>query len=316
VFIYTVYDSGKRMSDIYQSSIRFEECIKSIRGRFVCESDERVFTRFLLSMEARGISYPQLIKYINSMKTFLESCDKPFGEVGEEELEGFLIYMSRYAVRTRKTKWYAVKKFFEYAGNSSLFKVAFKVPKLKKPKEVIERADVRAMLGEARRLRDRAFIAVLYESGCRIGEMLTLSASAVSFDAHGAVMMVEGKTGTRRVRIVEYAGLLKDYIEGRRGGGKRVFGMGYANACKVLRKAAARAGVSKRVNPHAFRHARATHLANFLTESQLKEFFGWSQGSEMAKVYVHLSGRDIDNAILEMYRKQSSFEECKRMGVG
>jgi len=33
----------------------------------------------------------------------------------------------------------------------------------------------------------------------------------------------------------------------------------------------------------------------------MKEFFGWDRASDMAAVYVHLSGRDVDNAILGVY---------------
>lgn len=33
----------------------------------------------------------------------------------------------------------------------------------------------------------------------------------------------------------------------------------------------------------------------------MKEYFGWVQSSDMASVYVHLSGRDVDNAILKLH---------------
>jgi ribosomal protein L40E len=77
--------------------------------------------------------------------------------------------------------------------------------------------------------------------------------------------------------------------------------MRYVNAMMLIRRLAEKAGIKKRVNPHAFRHSRATVLANKLTEAQMKEYFGWVQGSDMASVYVHLSGRDVDNAILGAY---------------
>lgn len=77
--------------------------------------------------------------------------------------------------------------------------------------------------------------------------------------------------------------------------------MGPASVAKQLREIAVRAGVKKKVNPHAFRHASATFLANNLTEAQMKEYFGWAQSSDMASVYVHLSGRDVDNAILKLH---------------
>ena len=32
----------------------------------------------------------------------------------------------------------------------------------------------------------------------------------------------------------------------------------------------------------------------------MKQYFGWVQGSDMASVYVHLSGRDVDDALLRL----------------
>ena len=69
---------------------------------------------------------------------------------------------------------------------------------------------------------------------------------------------------------------------------------------KMLSVTASRAKISKRVNPHSFRHARASNLANVLTEAQMKEYLGWVGDSRMASTYVHLSGRNIDNALLKL----------------
>lgn len=41
-------------------------------------------------------------------------------------------------------------------------------------------------------------------------------------------------------------------------------------------------------------------MANHLTEFQMNQYFGWVQGSNMPSTYVHLSGKDVDNAIFEM----------------
>jgi integrase/recombinase XerD len=59
--------------------------------------------------------------------------------------------------------------------------------------------------------------------------------------------------------------------------------------------------VNKRVNPYIFRHTRLTYLAQVLTEAQLCEFAGWEIGSDMSRKYVHLSGRDVDEALLKSY---------------
>jgi len=55
----------------------------------------------------------------------------------------------------------------------------------------------------------------------------------------------------------------------------------------------------------------------------MKEYFGWAQASNMAAIYVHLSGRDVDNALLKVYgienheQKQESVlkpKDCPRCG--
>jgi len=33
----------------------------------------------------------------------------------------------------------------------------------------------------------------------------------------------------------------------------------------------------------------------------MKEYFGWTQNSDMPQVYIHLSGRDIDKEIMQHY---------------
>ncbi len=58
------------------------------------------------------------------------------------------------------------------------------------------------------------------------------------------------------------------------------------------------AGCPKDTNPHSFRHGRLTVRGKQLTESELRIYAGWSKGSSMAQVYVHLSSRDIENKIL------------------
>ena len=59
------------------------------------------------------------------------------------------------------------------------------------------------------------------------------------------------------------------------------------------------AGIKKRIYPHLFRHSRATALANHLTEAQMKVYLGWTQSSNMTSVYIHLSGKETDVAILK-----------------
>ena len=81
-----------------------------------------------------------------------------------------------------------------------------------------------------------------------------------------------------------------------------------------LKKIAKKAKIKKRIHPHLFRHSRCTYMANYLTEAQMNLYFGWIQGSDMPSVYVHLSGRDVDDAVLKANGITAKEETAKNQG--
>ncbi|MEM2960958.1 MAG: site-specific integrase, partial [Candidatus Bathyarchaeia archaeon] len=171
--------------------------------------------------------------------------------------------------------------------------------------------------------RDKAFIMALYESGARIGELGSMLIRDVRFEEGYTALSLRGKTGARRVIVVASTPYLMSWLENHPlrdrpeaplwvnlGTVNRYKAMSYPALAKVLKVAAERAGLEKKVHPHKLRHSRATFLASRLTEAQMSQVFGWRQGSKMPGIYVHLSGRDLDDAILGVYglRKQEETE--------
>ncbi|HLC85145.1 MAG TPA: tyrosine-type recombinase/integrase [Candidatus Nanoarchaeia archaeon] len=127
------------------------------------------------------------------------------------------------------------------------------------------------------------------------------------------MICIDGKTGPRKLRLVNSTAYLANWMSIHPDQSKREnfvwVNLGTRNRQQLMKSAAitkmlkvlfGRAGIKKRSNPHSFRHARATFLANHLTEFQMNQYFGWVQGSDMPSTYVHLSGREIDGALLKL----------------
>ncbi|MFQ5406020.1 MAG: tyrosine-type recombinase/integrase [Candidatus Micrarchaeia archaeon] len=215
--------------------------------------------------------------------------------------------------------------------------IAWLKPKLKNnarklPEELLTQDEVLRIAQAAVNARDKALVLVLYESGCRIGEILSLRIKNVLFDQYGAILRVTGKTGDRRVRIISSAPALSSWVENYSKSKEpeaplwpslatnypqKNQPMEHRSVLVTLKRSTEKAGIKKRVYPHLFRHSRATFLAEKLTEAQMKEYFGWVQSSEMAATYVHLSGRDVDNALLALQglvksedKKEEQFKVC------
>lgn len=317
------------MPDIYKTERRYEIDRKRIKEWPISKEDKETFLKFLDKRKGEGKSVVQLLKYVQSMATFVKYYDKPFKDLTAEDLDSFLDRMTddNLSVKTKKIKWYSVKKFFEYIGKDTFKKytIEFSLSKNDLP-VILTEEEIERMINNCKTMRNRAMISVLYESGARIGELLNIRIKAVSFDEYGGMLLLNGKTGARRVRIMNSTILLQRWLENHplkvpdsyvwitnRSNikGEEWVRLSYPATAKILRDAARGAGVSKRVNPHIFRHTRATHLARYLTDSQLKAFFGWSQGSTITRTYIHLSGQDVDDAILLAYNKKRKESDGK-----
>ncbi len=175
--------------------------------------------------------------------------------------------------------------------------------------------------------RDKAMIAVQNEAGTRIGELLTLQIKHVRLDEYGANLLVDGKTGARKIRIVLSVPYLtkwinvhpmKDdpeaplfvFISKANSFGKP---MTYAGFNNILRKRVKQSGLTKRIHSHLFRHKEITEMASKLTEAESRMRHGWGRSSPMPARYTHLNQEDLDNKILQMkgVKKEESKEELE-----
>jgi integrase/recombinase XerD len=177
---------------------------------------------------------------------------------------------------------------------------------------LITSEDLKKMLEHCFTLRDKAFIHVHYESGTRAGDILSLQIKHVSSDKYGMKIAVDGKTGARPIRLVESVPSLAKYLEGHPFNddpeaplwinlGNQDYGkpLQYAAANKLLKAAARRAGIKKRVYLHLFRHSAATRGVSYMGESIMRKRYGWSPNSKMISRHAHLNPDDLDDCYLD-----------------
>lgn len=205
------------------------------------------------------------------------------------------------------------------------------------PEDLLTKDDVLKMLRVAEHPMHKAMLIVGHDLAGRPNEWFTMRLKDIEFDEYSAIVRVRGKNGTRRVRLVLATASLRQWLElhpcrerpdaplwvcleGEHAGEA----LGYDRARKLLQQLADKAGIKERVNPYQFRHSTITALATELTEAEMCEIFGWTQGSRMPRVYVHLSGRDVDQKILRIHgvieekqveKRTLERRKCQRCGT-
>ncbi|MCW6158351.1 MAG: tyrosine-type recombinase/integrase [Thermoplasmatales archaeon] len=268
-----------------------------------------------------NISEIRRINYIQRLRKVAEWIPDSFLDPKEEDIEKILEHLSSddYSDWTRDTYITMLKKFYKWKMKNlpdNIAKLKIKVKENgKAPDDLITREEIKALVGNSKNARDRALFSVLYDSGCRIGEIINMRVKDLSFDEFGALLKVTGKTGFRQVRIIgDSIAYLRAWLDNHPQRNdpnaflfcnlsERISGrnLTYADVYSIIRQTSRRAGIKRRIHPHLFRHTRATILASKVTEAPLEAQMGWVHGSKQTRTYVHLSLRDQDNAILKAY---------------
>jgi site-specific recombinase XerD/ribosomal protein L40E len=279
---------------------------------------------FEKALFSEGLGKTRIAKYVMTMKALASRLGKGFDKATKKDIEGLVYEIERsdYSPWTKHDYKVALKKFYKWLkGNNEDYpecvkwiKTTIKRNDLLLPEQLLTEEEIMKLVDACSSIRDKAFIMSLYESGARIGELGCMRIKDVSFEESYAKLMLTGKTGSRRIIVVASTPYLMNWIQNhplRRqqdaplwinmGTVNQYKAMSYPALAKILRVAAKKAGLKKEVHPHKLRHSRATFLASRLKEAQMNEVFGWKQGSDMPSVYVHLSGRDVDDAILGVY---------------
>jgi hypothetical protein len=187
--------------------------------------------------------------------------------------------------------------------------------------------------------RDRCYHAMSRDSAARPHELLKLRIKDVVFKQtpdgkQYAEMLVNGKTGTRPIPLIDSIPYIKDWITNHHpqagnpnsillcGFGKslnRAIGVIALNRIyqcykkeffpKLLDdpnvssedKQRIRELLKKPWNPYIRRYSSLTDKSTILKEHTLRQFAGWSPGSNMHLKYLHYFGNESNDSILEAY---------------
>ena len=344
-----------------------------------------------------GLSEATLLRNTQRLKIVAEQAEISFDEMEKRDVKDLVTWVHRqdYTDETIDTYKSVIKAFWNWLKDTERDETPAEVKWITLtnsggnsdtlPKDLLTKEDITAQAEAANNPRDKAFIWLLYETGARIGELIDLTVGDIEDRTNGRKIVIDGKTGARRLPLVESVPYLNVWLNKhpnpekdaplwakiqQRGPSKHLnpgqvtdvrelYGIGQSRAErlnaagietglelvdhssdeladivgvnpttakkwlrqfdadatltsgvqlgyrylreKVLAETMEQAGIDKPSNPHHYRHSRASYLATEMTEAQLCEWFGWVQGSDVPAKYVHLSGRDIDNAYDQLH---------------
>jgi integrase/recombinase XerD len=265
----------------------------------------------------RGLSANTLAAYQSDLRAFALWIDRERGRrLAEAQRLDVLDYLALLSVQGRKPRSAArllscLRQFYQHLVRQGLIQedpsARVDAPKLGRPlPKSLTEAEVEALLGapdttDARGHRDRTMLEVLYASGLRVTELVTLTPSQVSLTQ--GVLRVMGKGSKERlVPLGEDAvAWLVDYVPGARrellaGRASDFLFPTRRSDCmtrqafwQLIKRYAILAGVAKSLSPHTLRHAFATHLLNHGADLRVVQMLLGHSDLSTTQIYTHVA---------------------------
>ncbi len=273
------------------------------------------FMNYLL-ME-RGLSRNTVEAYGSDVKDFLNFL-KEKGDLTEETLKDYLYYiMKNLSISTALRRLSSIRSFLNYCFKRGIIRenpsALIDAPKreLKLPnfltEEEVKRLledgpDTKKPLG----IRDRAILELLYSSGLRISELISLDVPDV--DLKRGILKVRGKRG--KIRYVPMNNLalfwLSKYLNEVRGRVIKVKEKGalFLNRSgrrltrqfvwQIIKKYGEKLGLDpSKLYPHVLRHSFATHLLQRGADLRSIQLLLGHSSITTTEIYTHLNIKDL-----------------------
>jgi len=266
-----------------------------------------------------GLSKNSLSAYRRDLTLFanwleLDSeCTKSIYQVVEADLTAYMASKRDDKASTANRRLTVFKRFYRYALRQHLVeqdpclklraaKQAQRFPKVLSEEQITTLLNT-PDTGEALGLRDRTMLELMYASGLRVSEIVSLKTVALGLN-EGVVRVVNGKGGKERLVPfgAEAGDWLRRYLQEARPvllEGKtcqevfvgRHTGSGLTRQAfwSIIKRYAQLADIKVPLSPHTLRHAFATHLLNHGADLRVVQLLLGHADISTTQIYTHVA---------------------------
>ena len=279
------------------------------------DADSRSIEEFIdLSWMERGLASATLAAYRGDLSRFsrwLSVRGRRLEEARRLDVLDYLGEHSHWPPRTVARRLSALRRFYQHLeregriGNNPCERVD--APRLGRPLPgVLSEQEVERLLAApdpetASGARDRAMLEVLYATGLRVSELVGLRSEQVNLVQ--GVLRVVGKGGRERLvplgepaveRLERYLREGRaDVLGARRSAALFPTSRGGAMTRQafwhLVKRYAARAGISQDISPHTLRHAFATHLLDHGADLRVVQMLLGHRDISTTQIYTHIA---------------------------
>ncbi len=286
--------------------------------------------RFLSIKRANGKSEQTVKTYKKQLKLFLKTFGKRLEDISLDE---FLDYLEEYEKqRTKNNKIATLKEYYKIMNRKKKieeFEVLkpqrVKINHTKYKKRVVSESEYTTLLNYANNPRDKAILELLYATGFRRGEILSINYGDIRLDQDKIYISCnESKTETREIPVYIELPNVQNWMKlyhPMKNNESPLFTTKYKGKINRMKKSAFNEMLNqlckqadiKHIKPHDFKHTKATRLAKEgYPEYVINLILGWSENSKQINNYNHNKMKDYEEIIKGKSKPVKTYDQYKK----
>ena len=258
-------------------------------GEVVVSSDVDAYLgRLSEELRLRKYSLQTQKSYENIVKRFLFSGLQP---------RDFLLQHADNSNSSLRSIYFSLKFFYENVLKQSFVEELPLAKSQSKLPSVLSKEEVKSLFDSTLNVKHRFVLMLLYYSGIRLHELLHLKWEDFDFERGTIHLRV---TKGSRDRIVFLHERIKIFVQefGLKGEGfvflsNRDKKYNQRSVQMIVKNASKRAGIKKRVTPHALRHSFATHLLEAGADIRSIQSLLGHKNLQTTQIYTHVANKDM-----------------------
>lgn len=253
-------------------------------------------------MKINGFSRNTIRNYRLHIERFLRWTERPLSGISQEVVKRYLLMLMDMGLSHAHVKQtISALKYMANRKHRLDLVESLPVPrKDRKLPEVMSQEEVLRFLRAVSNPKHAALLQVVYSSGLRVSEVVTLKIRDLEID-RGLIRVKQAKGRKDRYTLLSDAALraLRTYAAETRPtewlfpGGRDGRHLTVRAAQKVFERARDRAGIQRPVSIHTLRHSFATHLLENGTDLRYIQTLLGHSSPKTTQIYTHVSTRDI-----------------------
>ncbi len=338
------------VDDVHAYDTGFLKAMKALEALDTTDHNKKLVKDFVMSCKREGLAKSTITNYLNLLKRMIERLPESgfTGEIDQLEQTSFDMFvmhledvckLSAGEVRNYKK---VTKKFYGslYEGDAPKWVRQIKLKSVEtpiQPSDLPTQEDIDKMLAACSNPRDRALIAVMVDSGMRVGALASCRIKNVVSNEYGAMIYIsqtsrsKKTTAPKGLPITWSTGFLQQWmaVHPLREDSeaplwvtldKNREPLSYKTVRVTLQNIAKKAGIKRRIHSHLFRHKAITNwILEGFNEQTINHRAGWSKGStQMFKIYANFTDHEMNDAIYEKYglkqedKRHVTLKNCPR----